>query len=428
MAGTPITSPAPGSNPVTDLATFDVQAGQAALNNPNAAVQIANIALTVNEQVVLDVAAGNNAAAIVAIQSGATRINQLTATPCYCEGTLIRTVAGDVAVEGLAVGDVVVTSSGQQRPISWLGSRTVECRRHPRQDEAMPVRIAANAFGDNRPARDLLVSPGHSLCIDIVGEVLIPAVALVNGTTIIQEDVDRVTYWHVELEDHDILLAENMPAESYLDMSNRSFFADSDVVDLDASPDAQRVTHAEFCRPFHADGALVEVVRAQLASRAAQLGWRLEDRGLRDFYLLVDGVKMEPSLRGLSAGFIVPAGAGSVWLVSGGTIPAEISPGVLDRRPLGLCISALRIENRFGVSRTMALDDPSLCVGFHDIERDGNAAWRWTIGRARLPASLFDGLSGDLFLRIDLASPPLPRWTSPVGDVEEAAPAFARTA
>ncbi len=123
--------------------------------------------------------------------------------------------------------------------------------------------------------RDLRVSPGHSLCVDVVGEVLIPAIALVNGTTIVQEDVDCVTYWHVELEGgHDIVLAENMPAESYLEMGNRGFFAESGVVALNASPDTPVATHADFCRPFHMEGALVEVVRAQLAARAKTLGWR----------------------------------------------------------------------------------------------------------------------------------------------------------
>ncbi len=137
-------------------------------------------------------------------------------------------------MEHLAVGDVAVTASGQHRPIRWLGSRLTHCRNHPRPHEARPVRVSAHAFGENRPARDLRVSPGHAICLDLLGEVLISASALVNGTTIIQEDVDSVTYWHVELDSHDLLLAENMPAESYLDMGNRAFFAEGNVVDLEA--------------------------------------------------------------------------------------------------------------------------------------------------------------------------------------------------
>ena len=336
---------------------------------------------------------------------------------CYCTGTLIRTVRDgvivDVAVEHLAIGDLAVTASGAHRLIRWLGHRQFDCRRHPSPGVVMPVRISAHAFSENRPARDLLVSPGHSLCVDVVGEVLIPAIALVNGTTITQEDVETVTYWHVELDEHEVILAENMPAESYLEMGNRSFFAENGVVALDASPDAPVATHADFCRPFYAEGALVEVVRAQIAARAKKLGWRLEQRGLGDLHLLVDGVRVEPRFRGLAACFTVPAGADAVWLVSGTTVPAEIVAGSADHRALGFCVAAFAINDGFGVARGIVVDDPRLCVGFHEVERDGDAAWRWTAGRARLPTSLWEGLESDAFLRVDLAMPALPRWVAP---------------
>ena len=257
---------------------------------------------------------------------------------CFCSGTLIRVKRDghemDVAVEDLAVGDLAVTASGAHRPIRWIGSRLTHCRRHPRPHEAMPVRVAAHAFGENRPARDLVVSPGHSLCVEVVGEVLIPAASLINGATIVQEDVDTVTYWHVELEGgHDIILAENMPAESYLEMGNRSFFAEGAVVALDASPDVPVVTHADFRRPFHAAGALVEVVRAQLAARATHLGWTLGENPIAGLHIMVDGRRIEPSVRGLSARFLMPAGAETVWLASDTAVPAQVGRGRGPARP-----------------------------------------------------------------------------------------------
>ncbi len=336
---------------------------------------------------------------------------------CYCSGTRIRVVRGsgvaDIAVEHLVVGDLAVTASGEHRPIRWLGHRSIDCRRHPRPQEAMPVRIAAHAFGENRPARDLLVSPGHSLCVDVVGEVLIPAMALINGTTITQEDVDSVTYWHVELESHDILLAENMPAESYLEMGNRGFFAESGVVDLSASPDAPVVTHADFCRPFHTEGALVEVVRAQLGARATRLGWRLEGAGA--------GRPPPPgrwradrAARARNVGALHPAWWGRDRMARlGHQYSRRMISASPDRRSLGVCVAALSIDDGFGAPRGMAIDDPRLCVGFHAVERDGDTAWRWTAGRARLPASLWEGLDDDTFLRVDLAGPALPRWVAP---------------
>ena len=206
-----------------------------------------------------------------------TNDDPITAAPvCFAAGTAIRVISGgveaDVAIERLKVGDLVVTAAGGARPVRWLGSRRVDCRRQP---DARPIFIAAHAFGPDRPMRDLVVSPGHALCVDVCGEVLIPAAYLLNGSTIVTLTVDAVTYWHVELEGgHDILLAENLPCESYLDMGNRGFFAGAGVVDLNALPDADaaRRTHADFCRPVHCDGPVVEMVRARLRACAPARG------------------------------------------------------------------------------------------------------------------------------------------------------------
>ena len=198
---------------------------------------------------------------------------------CFASGTRIRTAHGDVPVERLVIGDLVVTAGGASRPITWLGSRTLDCRRHPRSAEVMPVRIAAGTFGDNRPARDLWLSPGHSVCLDILGEVLIPAIALVDGTAVTQVSVDEVTYWHVELESHEVILAEGLPAESYLEMGNRSFFSESGVLDLTAAPNAEMLrTHEDFCRPYHASGILVDAVRSRLAIRETTLAHLSHER------------------------------------------------------------------------------------------------------------------------------------------------------
>ena len=208
-------------------------------------------------------------------QTDANGGTDLIETPCFATGTRIRILrAGspmDVAVEHLEVGDLAVTTSGGCRPIRWIGHRTVDCRRHQRPPQAMPIRISAHAFGEGRPARDLRLSPGHAICVDAPGEVLIPSGALVNGTTIVQDDVASVTYWHIELDSHDVLLAEGLPVESYLDMGNRGFFGEDGVTALHAVPDAPVPTHADFCRPFHGSGALVEAVRDRLAARAKKI-------------------------------------------------------------------------------------------------------------------------------------------------------------
>ncbi len=80
------------------------------------------------------------------------------------------------------------------------------------------------AFGDGLPIRDLILSPGHAVFVD---GVLVPVGPLVNGATIVQEEVESVRYFHVELDAHDVILAEGLPCESYLDDANRETFANS---------------------------------------------------------------------------------------------------------------------------------------------------------------------------------------------------------
>ena len=112
------------------------------------------------------------------------------------------------------------------------------------------------------------------LCVEVV---LIPAQALINGSTIAQVEVDVVTYWHVELDGgHDILWADGMPAESYLEMgANRALLGlPSDDLADDLWDEVLARTHADFCRPFHQSGPIVEIVRARLAARAERLGWQ----------------------------------------------------------------------------------------------------------------------------------------------------------
>jgi Hint domain len=285
-----------------------------------------------------------------------------------------------------------------------------------------PIRIARHARGENKPAQDLYVSPAHAICIDVLGEVLIPACALVNGSTITQVDVDQITYWHIELDSHDILIANGLPAESYIDTGNRRFFVESDIVGFDTSPDADltdpaRRTHADFCRPFVMDGPILDAVRLQLRRRAETLGWTLDtSQPWGDLHLVVGNLRIDPVVRGLTARFTVPAGAGDGWLVSTSTRPCDVTGGG-DRRHLGVCLAGLTIDEGFGERSVVALDDPLLGDGLYQIE---DSRRRWTAGRALLPAALWDRCREEFFLLVDTACPALSRWTKPL---EQTAPA-----
>lgn len=141
---------------------------------------------------------------------------------CFMAGTMIRTPAGEVAVEKLARGDLVITSDGRAVPVRWLGRQTVSTV-FADPLRVLPIRVRAGALGDNVPARDLLVSPDHAL---FVGGLLVQAGALVNGTSITRERAVPQTfvYYHVEVDDHSLIFAENVPAETFIDNVERLAF------------------------------------------------------------------------------------------------------------------------------------------------------------------------------------------------------------
>ena len=328
---------------------------------------------------------------------------------CYAEGTLIRTMRGDVAVEALTLDDIAVTASGEHRPIRWIGHRAVDCTRHPDRKLVLPVRITANAFGLGKPERDLFISPGHAICVTVLDEVLVPASTLINGATVAQIETDEVTYWHVELDSHDILLANGLPAESFIDVGNRSFFVESSTVAIDVLPDARAKTLSDYCRPFVDGGVLVQALRERLRHHALGLNWTIGGSRHGDVHLVADGTKIEPDMSGLNARFVVPATAKDVWLVSETSIPDYVGINV-DRRTLGVCIGAITIDDGLEMRAKIDLDHPQLSEGFHPLEP---GSYRWTSGRAHLPAVLWEGCRGMFFLRVDLASEAAPRWIAP---------------
>jgi hypothetical protein len=328
-------------------------------------------------------------------------------TPCFCRGTLIRTERGDVPVEALAIGDRVVTLSGASRPICWIGQRRFDLTRHPAPDRVRPIRILADAFADGAPRRDLFVSPDHAVLRD---GVLVPARLLLNGASI-QRDTAcrRVTYYHIELDAHDILLAQNLPAESYLDTGNRNMFENAGgalLLHPDLTNDQARRT-TESCAPFADDAARVEPIWRTLVARAVQRGLRLpaepettDNPALR---LLVDGRPVAPvSVAHGRHVFIVPRADAAVRLVSRGAVPSETSPWITDDRRLGVLLRGLRV--RIGANLVpIPLDHPDLTEGWWQPEWHGPAGLRrWTDGNAVVPM-LGAALAGPCLLEVEVA-------------------------
>ncbi len=301
----------------------------------------------------------------------------LVGVACFLRGTRILTARGEVAVEHLAIGERIPTAGGRMRRVRWIGYRTLMPRRHARPWDVMPVRVAAGAFGPGRPQRDLVLSPDHA--VHVAGA-LVPVRYLLNGATITQEPAGRVTYYHVELADesgaavHDVLLAEGLACESFLDTGNRSAFANGGAAVALHPHFAREVWAARACAPLVRGGRTLVAVRAALHARALALGH--VTTADPDLCLWVDGRILPATWAGDIACFDVPARARDVRLVSRAMVPAQLRPESRDHRRLGVAVTALAIDGC-----AIPLDDPALADGWHDGEPD----LRWTDGDAALP-------------------------------------------
>ena len=218
---------------------------------------------------------------IVASDNAGGSLVTVTAT-CYAAGTRILTPRGEIAIERLRAGDLVQTISGRAQPIDWIGHRRVDFRRHPNRDRVLPVRIAAHAFGPDRPRRELLLSPDHAVFVE---DVLIPIRHLINGTTVAQITRQAITYYHIELPRHDVLLANGMPAESYLEAGARDAFANGGRL-IQLHPDfAPPLDHyamlweAQGYAPLVVTGAALERAREALARQAQRYPRSPRSRG-----------------------------------------------------------------------------------------------------------------------------------------------------
>jgi hypothetical protein len=302
------------------------------------------------------------------------------AQPCFVIGTTIATPAGAIAVEALRAGDRVLTVNGDILPVVWTGHRHVDARAHPAPDAVLPIRIRRDAFGPGQPRRDLWVSPDHALLVD---DMLIAARLLVNGVSIVRDETMRQPhYFHVELSRHAVLLAEGLPAESYLDTGNRAQFASGDGLAV-LHPDFRRIDRAEgSCAPFVIDPTRVEPVwqRLALAAGVARQRFVRSDPAPR---LQVGSRTLLPIAGTRSLVFALPSGARSARLLCHAERPSAREPWRDDRRPLGVCVRRISVQTDLG-AEDIPLDGPALGAGWWPVEATCNGSSRWTAGAAEL--------------------------------------------
>lgn len=145
-------------------------------------------------------------------------------TFCFAEGTLIDAPTGAVEVQDLTIGDCVCTADGRAVPVKWIG-RQRNCSRFGFSEKMEPVQISAGALGGGLPRADLTVSAYHGMVLD---GMVVNASAMVNGSTIkfvpMADLAEDFTYYHVETEAHDVILANGAASETFIDIPGRSAF------------------------------------------------------------------------------------------------------------------------------------------------------------------------------------------------------------
>ncbi|WP_158933323.1 Hint domain-containing protein [Acidisphaera sp. S103] len=326
--------------------------------------------------------------------------------PCFVAGTRIATPSGSVTVEALQTGDLVRTASGDVRPVRWIGCRTIDPARHPAPGQVQPIRIAAGAFAEGVPSRTLRLSPDHAV---LLHGLLIPIKLLRNDASVTREiDCRSVTYYHVELDAHDILLAEGLETESYLDTGNRAMFENVGlpaILHPDITNDQAR-RKMESCTPFADQPTVVEPIWRTLVARAEQMGLAVppmpETTDNPALHLMVDGRRCAPvSVAHGCYIFLIARNTSEVRLVSRRAERHKTSPWVADNRRLGVQLRAMTIRCG-GAVLPVPLDHPLLADGWWEPEwHAATTLRRWTKGDAVVP--VMEAGPGPLVLEVEVA-------------------------
>ncbi|WP_420860348.1 Hint domain-containing protein [Algirhabdus cladophorae] len=142
---------------------------------------------------------------------------------CFSHGTMLSTPSGPRRIQDLTAGDLVLTARNGAQPIAWIGASTFTAAQHAACCHLRPVVISAGALGQGLPQRDLRISRQHRMVISSkiaarmfgTTDVMVPAIKLTQLPGIYLDDTcDGVTYFHILLENHDVIFAEGAPTES----------------------------------------------------------------------------------------------------------------------------------------------------------------------------------------------------------------------
>ncbi|MGV4878639.1 Hint domain-containing protein [Acetobacter indonesiensis] len=312
------------------------------------------------------------------------------AVTCFLSGSLIQTPKGTTIVEELSVGDEIIAyvdGVTTPRRVIWTGQAHCMVRPHLPDDEAgYPVRILKDAIADGVPFKDMLITAEHCLFFD--GK-FVPARMLVNGRSIFfDKSITSYNYYHIETEDHSVIMADGMLTESYLDTGNRrSFSQKGNVISICSS---RNLTWNDASAPLGVSREFVEPLfrQAEIRAIAAGIAQKEDAPDLTEeanLHLLTDtGASIHPAREHNGrVMFMIPTGVQSVRIASRSSRPSDvIGPFVDDRRYFGIAVGDITLfEGNRSRSITAHLTEKEL-DGWNTLEWED---CRWTAGNGLLP-------------------------------------------
>ncbi|GBQ69461.1 hypothetical protein AA103196_2223 [Ameyamaea chiangmaiensis NBRC 103196] len=314
---------------------------------------------------------------------------------CFLAGTLIDTPQGPVAIETLEKGSKIIayTDRGTElRDVIWSGTaHTVVQTDKPDDQAGYPVRIRQNALADGVPNKDLLVTPEH--CLFFNGR-FVPARLLINGSSIAYDrTILSYDYFHIETEQHSIIVADGAMTETYLDTGNRGQFTQyGNVVTIAgrATPRTPRTWLADAAAPLCVDRAVVEPLYNTILARARALDFDVKEPEMaltteRNVHLVTANGKILRPVREQEGRliFMIPPGVQSVHIRSNASRPCDaIGPFVDDRRTLGVLVGDITL---FDANHSTVLDAHVTSDTLSGWDIREAALCRWTNGNATLP-------------------------------------------
>jgi hypothetical protein len=371
------------SNVITDFVNGDT-IDLLALHETVQAYNGSTLTLVGDQIVTLDLPGNFTKASFHTAPDSGTGTNLTTdVVPCFLAGTMIATPDGEVPVERLVAGARVLTRNGQARHIVWVGTGKVLAT-SVRRSAATPVIVRKGALADGTPHRDLHITKGHALYID---GVLIPVEELINQRSILWDDrAQEVAIYHVELETHDVMIADGAAAESYRNDGNRWLFQNHNS-GWGLSPQPP-------CAPVLNSGPVVDAIWRRLLERAGSTR-ALPLTGDPDLHLLVDGQRVDAIERHDDRYvFRLAAKPRVVRVRSRSAAPQEL--GVArDPRSLGVALGRIVLAQARR-QRAIEADATSLIDGYHVFEPANRI--RWTDGDAAIPRDLISGINGPSML------------------------------